>query len=294
MTGDRLVWERDGTDWPNRDSSLFVNAGGVRWHVQQRGSGPHLLLLHGTGAATHSWRDLLPLLATDFTVTAPDLPGHGFTNSEDPKFLSLPGMAQAVTELLNSLQVGPVCGVGHSAGAAILARMSLTGTHKLPLIVAVNGALLPFEGFAAYLFSPVAKFAASMPFLSSAFARRAATSGSVERLLAGTGSTIDARGIELYARLLRTRGHIAGALGMMASWDLGALARDLPQLKSELVLVAAGDDATISPEEAFRVRTLLPAAIVEYLRGLGHLAHEEAPETISALIKRHAHTRALI
>src|SRR5206468_2126887 len=62
-------------DWPNRAASLAVEAGGLRWHVQRAGHGPVLLLLHGTGAATHTWRDLLPLLATDFTVVAPDLPG---------------------------------------------------------------------------------------------------------------------------------------------------------------------------------------------------------------------------
>ena len=80
MSGlDDLSWERDGRDWPNREASRFVEAGGLRWHVQQMGRGPVLLLLHGTGASTHSWRALLPLLAKSFTVVAPDLPGHGFT-----------------------------------------------------------------------------------------------------------------------------------------------------------------------------------------------------------------------
>jgi len=75
----KLVWERDGRDWPNRDASRFVRAGGLRWHVQKTGTGPVLLLVHGTGAATHSWRELAPLLARRFTVIAPDLPGPGFT-----------------------------------------------------------------------------------------------------------------------------------------------------------------------------------------------------------------------
>ena len=53
-TGDRSIWEVDGRDWPNRDSSRFVTAGGLRWHVQVAGTGPVVLLVHGTGAATHS------------------------------------------------------------------------------------------------------------------------------------------------------------------------------------------------------------------------------------------------
>ncbi|MFZ4410973.1 MAG: alpha/beta fold hydrolase, partial [Paracraurococcus sp.] len=80
-------------DWPNRPTSRLVAAGGLRWHVQVAGTGPVLLLVHGTGAATHSWRDLLPLLARHFTVVAPDLPGHGFTERPRAEGLSLPGMA---------------------------------------------------------------------------------------------------------------------------------------------------------------------------------------------------------
>lgn len=76
-----MNWDHDGRDWPNREHSRFVEAAGLRWHVQQMGRGPVLLLLHGTGASTHSWRALMPLLAAEFTVVAPDLPGHGFTSA---------------------------------------------------------------------------------------------------------------------------------------------------------------------------------------------------------------------
>jgi len=56
-------WDREGRDWPNRAASRFVQASGLRWHVQVMGEGPTVLMLHGSGAATHSWRDLAPLLA---------------------------------------------------------------------------------------------------------------------------------------------------------------------------------------------------------------------------------------
>ncbi|MDU3043759.1 MAG: alpha/beta hydrolase, partial [Bradyrhizobium sp.] len=60
---DKPNWSVDGKDWPNRAASRFVDAAGLRWHVQMMGEGPVALLAHGTGAATHSWRDLAPLLA---------------------------------------------------------------------------------------------------------------------------------------------------------------------------------------------------------------------------------------
>ena len=154
-----LVWSRDGGDWPNREASTFVEAAGIRWHVQRMGEGPLLLLLHGTGAATHSWRGLMPILARQFTVIAPDLPGHGFTQSPPAHRLSLPGMASDVSQLLRALDVKPEIVVGHSAGAAILARMCLDGKIAPRLLVSLNGAFMPFGGVANQLLSPLAQTA---------------------------------------------------------------------------------------------------------------------------------------
>ena len=121
------LWEREGQDWPNRAASQFVQAAGLRWHVQRLGSGPTLLLVHGTGAATHSWRRLAPLLGHHFEVVAPDMPGHGFTPMPRAQQLSLPYMAGALSALLEALAVRPTLVVGHSAGAAVLIRMCLDG-----------------------------------------------------------------------------------------------------------------------------------------------------------------------
>ena len=97
---ERLDFARDGADWPNRETSRFIEAGGLNWHVQVMGQGPDLLLLHGTGGATHSWRALAPLLAKHFHVVAPDLPGHGFTTARRAPDLSLPGMAASIAALI--------------------------------------------------------------------------------------------------------------------------------------------------------------------------------------------------
>jgi magnesium chelatase accessory protein len=109
------------------------------------------------------------------------------------------------------------------------------------------------------------------------FARHAGDRAVVERLLRDTGSTLDPAGVEFYARLARNPGHVAGAFGMMANWDLRPLERDLPGLRTPLVLVAGRNDRTIAPAEARRVRALLPAADLVYLRGLGHLGPRGAP-----------------
>lgn len=285
---DRLVWTKDGVDWPNRDASEFIEAAGYRWHVQRMGQGAPLLLIHGTGAASHSWRGLLPILAQNFTVVAPDLPGHGFTQSPPSHRLSLAGMAADLSELLRVLKIRPEVVVGHSAGAAILARMCLDGKIAPQLLLSLNGAYLPFGGVAGHLFSPLAKLLVLNPLVPHVFAWQASSDGAVERLITNTGSSIDAEGIALYRKLVNNPAHVASALRMMANWRLESLVKDLPRLKPKLVLVAASNDRAISPATAQRVRSLVAGATIEPLGGLGHLAHEERPELVAQLVISHA------
>lgn len=277
-------WDRQDNDWPHREASRFPVVDGRRWHVQILGRGPDLLLVHGTGAANHSWRGLAPLLATRFRVIAPDLPGHGFTAASVRRELSLPGMARALAGLLRVLGVRPELAVGHSAGAAILARMCLDGRIDPRGLMSLNGALLPLHGLAGYIWSPAAKLLAAAPLLPRWFARRAAAPEAVERLVRGTGSTLDPAGIALYRRIIADPDHIAAALAMMANWDLDALERELPGLRPRTWLVAAENDRTLSPMVADRVRLRLPEARVIRLPDLGHLAHEEAPEKVAELV----------
>ena len=281
------VWERDGRDWPNRAASRFVTAAGLRWHVQMVGKGPVILLLHGTGAATHSWRDLLPLLAQRFTVVAPDLPGHGFTSAPAaPEGYSLPGVAREVAALLRELGVSPALIVGHSAGAAIGIRMALDGAVAPRAIISLNGALLPFPGMTNDLFVPAARFLASTPLTAWAVTMFAGNRLSVDRLLASTGSRIDAAGVRFYSRLIANPGHVRGALALMANWDLRSMVRDMAKLEPRLILVTGSKDGMVPSAEAYRIRAAVPKAEVVVLRGLGHLAHEERPEEIARLVDR--------
>jgi magnesium chelatase accessory protein len=283
-----LDWSRDGRDWPNREASQFVEAAGFKWHVQRMGEGTPLLLLHGTGAATNSWRELAPILARRFTIVAPDLPGHGFTQSPPAHRLSLPGMASDVSALLRVLGAKPEIVVGHSAAAAILARMCLDGKIAPQLLVSLNGAFMPFGGVAHHLVAPLAKLLVMNPLAPRIFAWQASHPGAVERLLQNTGSSIDPEGIAFYRTLVRSPVHVGAALRMMANWRLEPLLHDLPQLAIRLVLVAADNDRSISPDVARQVREIYPQAIIERLPQLGHLAHEEQPQVIADIIERYA------
>jgi magnesium chelatase accessory protein len=203
-------------------------------------------------------------------------------------------MARDLAALCKALGLTPQLAVGHSAGAAILARMSLDRLIAPKLIVSLNGAFLPFGGVAALILSPLAKALTFNPFVPRMFAWRGRDPAAVHRLLEGTGSSIDREGERFYGRLVASPKHVAAALEMMANWDLRPLVRDLPRLSSDLVLIAASNDRAIPPDVARSVRRLLPSARMKTVGGYGHLVHEEAPEAIAEIILDAATASGLI
>jgi magnesium chelatase accessory protein len=281
---DRALHPGDLASWPNHRISRMLEAGGIRWHVQQDGSGPVLLLLHGTGASTHSWRDLVPLLTPHFTIIAPDLPGHGFTSAA-PGRSSIDGMSASIAALLAALGVRPDYAVGHSAGAVVLCRLALDRKLTAARIIAINGAFLPLGGLAGMLFAPLARLFAATPLLPGLIARRFSGPVSVARVIDGTGSRLDAAGTDFYVRLMRDSEHVAGTLAMLSEWDLESFARDLPRVPGDLTLLVGENDKAVLPAQAREVRARLPTATIQWLPGLGHLAHEEAPGLVAQMIR---------
>jgi magnesium chelatase accessory protein len=279
-----LDWARDSPAWPHADASRFLDAGGTRWHVQDMGAGPGVLLLHGTAASSHSWAGLAPLLAAHFRVIAPDLPGHAFSSAGPPGNASLPGMARACGALVSALEIDPVLVVGHSAGAAVLAQMCLDGSISPRGLVSLNGAFLPLSGLLGQLFSPAAKLLANVPMVPRFFARRVLDRRLVEKLVRETGSVLSDDALGLYHRLLCSPDHVAAALRMMANWDLETLARQLPCLQLPLHLVACSNDGTVPAEQAARIAGRLANAELHRVEGLGHLGHEEDPRRFEHLI----------
>jgi magnesium chelatase accessory protein len=278
-----LDWSRLKSRWPHAEASRFVAAHGLTWHVQTMGQGPAVLLIHGTGASTHSWRGVMPILARDHTVVAVDLPGHGFTSPAPRSGQGLIGMATALGDLVSGLCIAPERVAGHSAGAVILAEMCAMRAISPKALISFNGAFYPVAGPAGALFSPLAKLAARSPLMPKLFAAMASPR-SVARLLNDTGSKLDDEGLALYRMLFESEAHVAATLGMMAAWDLQRIDTSLARIETRAYLIKALADRTIAPATAERAAKAFRHATVISLPGYGHLMHEENPALATRLI----------
>ena len=269
---------------PQKSKGHFVEADGLNWYVEQMGQGPAILLVHGTGASVHSWRDVMPLLAQSHRVIAIDLPGHGQTVSLSSSNFKLESMGNGVAAVVSAMNIAPDIVVGHSAGAAILAYACARKLLRPQTYVSFGGAFYPFGGWAGSLFSPIAKLAAFNPFLPRIISA-AATRAKVEKIIRDMGSSLSPEGIELYFNLFTQPSHVAAALGMMASWDLHGMDANLARLEQHALFVASDKDRAVPPDVADRAAARCRNAESLQIKGLGHLLHEENPNLAADIIK---------
>lgn len=269
-------------DWPNRAASRHIFCAPHLWHVQEMGAGPTLVLIHGAGGASHSWRGLVPFLSAQYHLVIVDLPGQGFTRLGARHRCGLDAMAEDLARLIAEEAWAPLAYIGHSAGAAIALRLAEIAPPRA--VIGLNAALGQFEGVAGWLFPIMAKLLAAAPFVAQIFSRLAGNPAKVASLLASTGSTIDATGQALYLQLLRMPTHVDATLAMMAQWTLDGLLSRLPRQTTPCLLLTAANDHAVPPAKSAQAAQRMPHARWHDMPGYGHLWHEEAPETVAPLI----------
>lgn len=278
-----MDWTRHATDWPLAAHSRFVLCKPHRWHIQQMGTGPLLLLIHGAGGGTQSWRHLMPLLARDFRVIAVDLPGQGFTKCGAQQRLGLIPMAQDLAGLCLDQGWVPDAIIGHSAGGAIALEMA-RHLSPAPPVIGINAALGNFKGLAGLLFPVLAKALAMTPWVARMFTASTARPQSVTRLIEGTGSKLPEDDLKWYRALVSDPDHVDATLGMMSQWTLEPLLRTLPLHPAPTLLIVGDADKAVPPATSTEVAQRMSQARVVTLPGLGHLAHEENADAVAAEI----------
>lgn len=107
----------------NPEIGRFADTCGYRTNYHDHGSGPVMLVLHGSGAgvcAWANWRSFIPALQDRFRIIAPDLVGFGYTETPaDYQFRFMDSWVDQIIALLDQLEVAKAHVVGNSFGGSL-------------------------------------------------------------------------------------------------------------------------------------------------------------------------------
>jgi len=100
---------------------------------------PAVLLLHGFGASSHMFRDLIPQLATGYRVIAPDLPGFGLTRADKSFKYTFDNLADVIDAFTTAKGLQRYAIYVFDYGAPVGWRLAVRHPDKITAIVSQNG-----------------------------------------------------------------------------------------------------------------------------------------------------------
>ena len=237
---------------------------------ERRGKGTPLVLLHGYPLDHHAWDLVTPLLENDFDLIMPDLRGFGESTLSDSLY-TMDDFASDIASLLDHLGIKKTTIAGHSMGGYIalaFAKLYPERVSGLGLVSTQTLADPPDKKEGRYK--------------SAADVGENGIGGVVETM---SSKFTEDKEIQLSSRQIMERqkpGAFIGALKAMAErMDTTSL---LSSINFPLVVIHGDKDNLISIDRAREVKSLVPAAHLVELQGVGHLPMMEAvSETAEAL-----------
>lgn len=116
---------------------------GVKLFYREAGpkEAPHVLLLHGWGASSHMFRNLIPVLATKYHVIAPDLPGFGLTEAppRDRFKYDFEHLADVIEKFTDAKGLDRYAVYVFDYGAPTGYRLALRHPERIRAIISQNG-----------------------------------------------------------------------------------------------------------------------------------------------------------
>jgi pimeloyl-ACP methyl ester carboxylesterase len=102
---------------------------------------PAILLLHGFPTSSHMFRNLMPALAEDCRVVAPDLPGFGFSDAPDRKLFryTFESLSGTIEEFTRAIGLGRYAIYVFDYGAPVGLRLALAHPERITAIISQNG-----------------------------------------------------------------------------------------------------------------------------------------------------------
>src|SRR5258708_31778369 len=120
----------------------YVEAGRLRVHIAEAGSGPPVVLLHGWPQHWYAWRKLIPLLAGSYRLICPDLRGFGWTDAPASGYRTA-DLAADVVALLDALELDRADVIGHGEGGRVGFELCLSQPGLVGRLVTL-GAMHPY------------------------------------------------------------------------------------------------------------------------------------------------------
>jgi len=132
----------------NPEIAQSIQTGGFATNYHDQGGGQPVLLLHGSGpgvTAWANWRLVIPALAENFRVIAPDMVGFGYTERPADIGYTMDVWVRNAIDLLDALEIEKTHLVGNSFGGALALALAIKHPERVERLVLMGSVGVDFE-----------------------------------------------------------------------------------------------------------------------------------------------------
>ncbi len=257
--------------------SQFVRVGDQLVHVEQAGQGEAVVLLHGFGASTYSWRKVVPALAASHRVVAIDLNGFGYTQRpKDPAAYTREGQEALVLGVMDALGIDRAHVVGHSYGGGLSLFLASRHPERLRTLILVDSSAPTYPD------DRRSRIASFRP-LSNFFVRAVARPSMVRRSLQHSyydPSQVTPELVKAYLDRLLVQGVDDAFYGLTVPRLAPGPKVELDRIHVPTLAVWGAEDQLISLASGQRAVARIPGSEFVVIEKCGHLPMEERPEEL--------------
>ena len=252
------------------------------WAFDCQGQGPDLLLLHGLGASSFSWRGNVAPLSRHFRVWTLDLPGHGASPAPLDADYRPEALAQGVMQFLDRRALSKVAVAGNSLGGSLALLLARDHPQRVTALILLAPAVALTR--IPWIFYPL-----RLPGLGGLFAA-----------LMGPWVMPLALRLAYHRRELITPQVVAGYAAPFRDWrrrlalqrlcrqvrlqPLNEIEAWLQSVRQPTVIIWGQEDRILPVGQAYWLQARLPQARLNLLPDVGHAPQEEAPEAVNKII----------
>ena len=263
----------------------FLRIGGRDVYARSTGRGETVLLVHGFGASSYTWRHLVPELARAYRVVTLDL--HGFGYTERPGELGAytrSGQVDLLFAVLDALGTDRAHLVGHSYGGAVVQAAAARRPERVRSLTLVASTRSDYPQARR---RTIARFRPLMALWIRGLALRESRVRSGLEQTLWDDSLVTEELVEGYLAPLRIEGVVRAYQGLTVPIEeLEAEPVDLSAIAAPTLVVWGEDDPLISVEMGKRATSVMPCHRFVALPRTGHLPMEERPEELAELLHR--------
>ena len=262
------------------ENSKFVEVNGHTIHYIKEGTGKPLILVHGFGGSTYTWRHLIPLLSDHYTVYAYDILGFGLSDKPPDGNYDMKSHGDSLIGFIDALKLPSPSIVGHSMGGIIAGFAGINAPTKVDKLVMIEPGFYTNKtpAFLQYMFFP----------LNRIMARQFCSRSMQERFLLVSfydKSLVTEEVVDAYMIPTRTPDILDSMAHMMVSAAAQKYGDVAAKVTKPTLLVWGEREEGIVAEVANRINGEIQGSTLVSVEESGHYIQEEQPQELAKAIR---------